>query len=272
MGETSSNPTSAPALDPAARVSPARKDASGVLVHDVQSPFQGGTTHIRVLLPERMEPARRYRVMYVLPVEAGEGKQFGDGLAEVRKLGLHNTHQLICVAPTFSHLPWYADHPTDPHIRQEAFFLRVVVPSVEARYPARAEPAGRLLLGFSKSGWGAWSLLLRHPDVFARAAAWDAPMMLDAPGLYGSGGIFATRANFDRYRIPALLAALPPGALGKDPRLALLGYGNFRKEHQALHAKLLALKIPHRYADGPRRPHDWSSGWLAEAAAFLAGQ
>jgi S-formylglutathione hydrolase FrmB len=270
MAETPS-PTTAPALDPAARVSSAQKDASGVLVHAVESPFQAGTTKLRVLLPDRLEPARRYRVMYVLPVEAGEGKQFGDGLAEVRKLGLHNTHQLICVAPTFSHLPWYADHPTDPHIRQETYFLRVVVPAVEAHYPATPERAGRLLLGFSKSGWGAWSLLLRHPDVFAKAVAWDAPMMLDRPGFYGSGGIFATQATFDRYLIPALLAALPGGALGEDDRLALLGYGNFRKEHQALHDKLLSLKIPHRYADGPKRKHDWSSGWIEEAVAFLVG-
>jgi hypothetical protein len=210
--------------------------------------------------------------MYVLPVEAGDGMQFGNGLAEVRKLGLHNKHQLICVAPTFWHLPWYADHPTDPHIRQETYFLRVVVPAVEARYPALAAPSGRLLLGFSKSGWGAWSLLLRHPEMFGKAAAWDAPMMLDAPGYYGSGGIFATRDNFDQYRIPALLARLPAGELGKDPRLALLGYGNFRQEHQTLHEKLLALKLPHLHADGPRRTHHWSSGWIAEAVAFLAEQ
>ena len=226
MAETSSNPAASPAtatssptsglaLDPAARISPAQKDTCGVLVHSVESPFQAGTTKIRVLLPDRPAPASRYRVMYVLPVEAGEGRRFGDGLDEVRKLGLHNTHQLICVAATFSHVPWYADHPADPHIRQESYFLRVVVPAVEARYPARPEQAGRLLLGFSKSGWGAWSLLLRHPDMFAKAAAWDSPMMLDGPGLYGSGGIFLTQDNFDKHRIPALLSALPAGGLGK---------------------------------------------------------
>ena len=37
-------------------------------------------------------------------------------------------HKAIFVAPTFSHLPWYADHPSDASIRQETYFLKVVVP------------------------------------------------------------------------------------------------------------------------------------------------
>ena len=42
------------------------------------------------------------------------------------------------VAPTFSHLPWYADHPTKPEIRQETYFLKVVVPFIDKTYPVRA--------------------------------------------------------------------------------------------------------------------------------------
>src|SRR5262249_30394543 len=144
-------------------------------------------------------------VVYVLPVEARDGRRYGDGLAEVRRQDLHNRYGAIFVAPTFSHLPWYADHPTDREIRQESYFLKVVVPSVESRYPARTDLGGRLLLGFSKSGWGAFSLLLRHPDAFGRAAAWDAPLVMDRMGRYGSGDIFGTPENFEAYRLTNLL-------------------------------------------------------------------
>ena len=109
---------------------------------------------------------------------------------------------IIFVFPTFSDLPWYADHPTNPAIRQEMYFMKVVVPFVEASYPASDE---RLLLGFSKSGWGAWALLLRHPDVFRRAAAWDAPLMMEQVGKYGTSGIFGTQKNFEQYRPADLL-------------------------------------------------------------------
>jgi hypothetical protein len=52
-------------------------------------------------------------------------------------------------------------------------------------------------------------------------------------------------------------------------RLALLGYGHFRAAHQAAHALMDRLKIAHDHRDGPKRKHDWHSGWVAEAVEFL---
>jgi len=252
----------------AVSVAPARKDADGVMVHEVRSPYQAGTTLIRVLLPEKLEPGRKYPVVYVLPVEAGTESRYGDGLKEVQKLGLPDRLGAVFVAPTFSHIPWYADHPTRPEVRQQSYLLKVVVPFVEKTYPVRAEPGGRLLLGFSKSGWGAWSLMLRHPDVFGRAAAWDAPLVWAGPGKYGSGDIFGTAENFAGYRVTTLLEGNAAG-LRRGKRLILLGYGNFRTEHQQAHALLERLKVPHEYRDGPARTHDWHSGWVKEAAELL---
>ena len=159
----------------------------------------------------------------MLPVEAGNESRYGDGLLEVKKDDLQNRYEAVFVAPTFSHLPWYADHPTDPEIRQEAYLLKVVLPFVEKQYPVRhdAERAARCS-GFSKSGWGAFSLLLRHPDVFGRAAAWDAPLMMDAPGKYGSGDIFGTKENFEEYQITKLLEQRAAD-LKSGKRLVLLG-------------------------------------------------
>lgn len=256
---------SAPA---AVQVSEARPDEHGFLVHTVRSEYQSGPTQIKVLLPDRLEEGRRYPVLYVLPVEAGEGTRWGDGLVEVKTHDLANRHGLIGVLPTFSQLPWYADHPTDPGIRQESYFLRVVVPAVERRYPAIAAPEGRLLLGFSKSGWGAFSLILRNPQTFGKAAAWDAPLIEDRPARFGMGPIFGTQENFEHYRIPALLAKQADAFRGK-PRLVLTGYDNFRSHHVETHARLVALGIPHAYRDGPRREHQWHSGWLPEAVALL---
>jgi hypothetical protein len=265
-GEEPTAPTDVPF-----RVSEAEQEEQGFLVHRVRSPYQSGPTKIKVLLPDRLEEGRRYRVLYVLPVEAGDGTRWGDGLLEVKKHDLHNRHQLICVLPTFSGLPWYADHPTDPGIRQESYFLRVVVPLVERRYPAAAGPEGRLLVGFSKSGWGAFSLLLRHPQVFGRAAAWDAPLAEDRPKRFGMGPIFGTQENFEHYRIEALIDK-QADVLRRKRRLVLTGYGNFREHHVRIHERLVAQRIPHVYRDGPRREHGWHSGWLPEAVDLLVGK
>lgn len=240
----------------------------GCLVHAVQSKFQRGTTEIRVLLPEARVPGEQFRVVYVLPVEAGRESRYGDGMAEVRMSDLANQQRVIFVAPTFSHLPWYADSADDPEIRQETYFLKVVVPFVERTYAAKAEASGRLLLGFSKSGWGAWSLLLRHPDLFGKAAAWDAPLAMEELGKYGTRPIFGTPENFGQYRVADLLRA-KAAEVKEGKRLILTGYGNFRAEHERTHALLDELKIDHKYRDGPLRKHDWHSGWVAEAVELL---
>ena len=257
--------------DEGVSISVAKKVDSGVLVHEVRSPYQAKPTQIRVLLPSKVEKGKTYPVVYVLPVEAGTENRYGDGLKEVQKLDLHNKLSAVFVAPTFTHLPWYADHPTKPEIRQESHLLKVVIPFVDKTYPVVARADGRLLLGFSKSGWGAWSLLLRNSDVFGRAAAWDAPLMLDKPGKYGSGDIFGTADNFDGYRVSKLLEA-NADKLQTEKRLILLGYGNFRAEHQQAHALLDKLKVAHEYRDEPDRKHDWHSGWVKEAAELLIGK
>lgn len=182
------------------KISEARRETTGILLHSVSSPYQNGKIAIRVLLPDRMEQSERYTVVYVLPVEAGNETRWGDGLVEVMKNDLHNKHRVIFVAPTFSQLPWYTDHPTNPLVRQETYFTEIVVPFVERTYAASQKAEDRLLLGFSKSGWGAWSLLLRHPQTFGRAAAWDAPLIVDRLGKYGTNEIFGTQENFERYR------------------------------------------------------------------------
>ncbi len=252
-------------------VAEAKKDQHGILVHEVRSPYQAGNTEIRVLLPDRLEKGQHYPVVYVLPVEAGTANRYGDRLLEVQKHDLANHHRAIFVAPTFSHMPWYADHPTNYAIRQETYLLKVVLPLVEKTYPVQANADGRLLLGFSKSGWGAYSLLLRRPDLFGRATAWDAPLMMDLPNRYGMGDIFGSQANFEQHQITRLLERQADELRGRK-RLILLGYGNFRDHHQKAHALMEKLKINHEYQDGPARKHEWGSGWLPEAVRLLVAE
>jgi hypothetical protein len=111
-------------------------------------------------------------------------------------------------------------------------------------------------------------LLLRHPELFGKAAAWDAPVAMKEPNRYGMGPIFGTQQNFERYEILAALARRAE-TLRSSERLGLFGYGNFRDQHQAVHARMVELQIAHAYHDGPKREHIWESGWIAEAVEFL---
>jgi hypothetical protein len=243
-------------------------DASGVLVHRVRSAYQAGETEIRVLIPPDLAADEKCRVLFVLPVEPGMGQRWGDPMVELQKLQIPARYRLICVYPTFSDWPWYADHPSDGAIRQETYFIQVVLPMIQRTYPVQDGRAGRLLVGFSKSGWGAFALLLRHPDLFDRAAAWDAPLNKQAPDQFGMDKIFATQENFARYQLSRLLVERAAD-VRDGQRLIHLGFGNFREHHRAFEQLLLQHQITHFYHDGPHREHHWSSGWLPEAIELL---
>lgn len=245
--------------------------AADPVVHKLHSTRQASVTTVGVLMPDIVpnnnEP--RLRAIYILPVEAGDGTRWGDAIAEVKKHDLHNKHNVVCVFPTFADLPWYADHPENPQLQQEAYLLQDVLPLVEKHYPVREDREGRLLVGFSKSGWGAWSLLLRHPDLFHRAAAFDAPMMMDAPGKYGSGPVFGTVENFRKYQITRLLEERAAELRNDPARMMLIGQGNFRAEHLKINEQLEAAKTPFTWVEGPLREHSWHSGWMPEAFQWL---
>jgi hypothetical protein len=257
------------AADPV--ISGAKKADHGFVVYNVQSEYQAGTTQIFVRAPAKLKGGPLL-ALYVLPVEPHDEKRWGDARAEIARLNIAdrygNGFGVVCIFPTFSHLPWFADHPSDPLIRQETYLLKVVLPFIERTYPVGTDRFSRALIGFSKSGWGAWTLLLRHPDMFLRAAAWDAPMTMDVPR-YGMAPIVGTLENFERYRVNTLLRER--GAqLGNEPRLMLAGWDFYRGETQRARKLMQELKIPHVYRNGPQRKHHWNSGWMADLAPWVA--
>jgi len=245
---------------------PAPGPPDPILIHPLDSPHQDRQVTLKVLLPQDRPPGRKFPLILVLPVEKQGDKQYGDGIGEIHKKNLHNRYPAIYVEPTFAQLPWYADHPTNPRIAQESHLIKVVLPFVDKTYPVEKDQ--RFLLGYSKSGWGAFSLILRHPDLFQKAVVWDAPLMMDQPGLYGSGPIFGTADNFQSYQVSRLLRKADP-SFRQTNRLTLLGYGNFRKEQIQAHDLMNSLKIQHTYRDGPYRVHDWHSGWVEDALTHL---
>jgi hypothetical protein len=249
------------------RVAGPTTDANGFVVYSVRSPYQRTTTSVRVLLPSHYSPDAWYRVIYVLPCEAGNGTWYGDGLLTVKSAGLHETRNTIFVAPTFSDLPWYCDNASNSRIWQETYFRDVVVPMIEHLYPVTARPEGRLLMGFSKSGYGAWSMLLRNPGLFGRATAWDSPLAMTRPR-FGFAPILGSAQNFENYRISSLLGSAAPLLRDQPPRLFLSGYSYLRSHLRAIDRLMNRLGIPHVYDPGTFAWHRWGR-WVNRAVDYL---
>jgi hypothetical protein len=242
-------------------------------VFNITSPYVNGRNAVQVLLPDKIEAGRTYRTLYVLPVEPGIGGQYGDGLAEIRKANAHNRYSLICVTMAFDTSPWYGAHACNKSIRHEDHVKHVVVPLIENRFPASGKPADRLLIGFSKSGWGAISLLLRDPDFFGAACSWDAPLMMTEKNpKWGSKEYFGNSLQMVPY-VPSTLVERQATKLAKgEQRLTVLGHELFGADTRAFHKLLIKLRVPHRFDAGLKFKHTWNSGWVSKALEVFLGE
>ena len=247
------------------------KNANGFTTYTVNSPYQGRATQIEVLPPDSTKPGALYPVLYLLPVNDGIMNQWGSGIVEARRHDIHNRFSVICVSPEYDYTPWYGDHPSDPTLRQESYLLDVVMPLIEERYPVIPGKDGRLLLGFSKSGFGAITIALRNLDTIGKAAAWDAPLMMRIPlqDQEEMLHVFATQESFDPYCVPSLverhLATLQAG----PPRLVLVSNGNGGGSVSELHTFLAERGVPHRFFIDEKREHTWTSDWLPVVAGLI---
>jgi len=248
---------------------------SKIIEHRISSPYQASETTLRVLSPDQIVEGRLYRTLYVLPVREESDERHGQGLQEIRDLDIPNRYDVICIAPAFSEMPWYNDHASDSERQDESHLLKTIIPFVEANYPVRTDAEGELLLGFSKSGWGALSLLLRHPDTFGKAAAWDTGIRVDLGPIEEADRtermmqFWGSAENFAHYRLSNLVKS-HGSKLGPNARIFYYVPAGVRAAGGAkLHQLMIENELPHRYLFEPPRRHSWTSGWIPESVEFL---
>lgn len=211
-----------------------------------------------VLCPARMLPETP--LVFILPVEKQGEARYGCPEQLLAQTATADRLGACLAFPQFAQTPWYADHPAGT-VRQEHEMTGAALEAAQSAAGRRFAPAQRLLAGFSKSGWGAFSLLLRNSTVFGMAAAWDAPFLNERLDRWDLADVFGSAENLRRHTLPYLLAQ------GCEPflqaaRLVLHGYNLFRADLEAAHALLQAHQVPHRFRDDCLAPHAWDMTWL----------
>ena len=247
-------------------------DANGVKYYPVTSVFQGSQQQtVRVLEPTNPVQGMPRRLLYVLPVETGipaVDSTWSDGFEQLRMLDVPNRFNMTLISPSFNYEPWYGDNVMDATRRMESFIIVDLVPFGDTF--AQGSIPQRYLIGFSKSGNGVLTLILRHPRVFNAAAAWDSPAQLsDLSTFDGLPLNFGTQANFDLYNIPTLVSS-NADAFQQQNRLWISGdQAAWTADMISLHNQLTTASIPNTWVQGGVRTHSWSSGWLDGAVTDL---
>jgi hypothetical protein len=246
-------------------------DSNGVASYDVTSADNGyGTQVLRVLAPTKPAAGVPHNFLYVLPVEAGLGTQYGDGLETLRALNAQNEYNLTIIEPSFGIEPWYADNPTDSNLRYERFMTEDLLPWATTNLAVSGHEQN-WLIGFSKSGIGGQDLL-KHPDVFALAASWDFPADMSTYDQYGtsSAASYGTDANFQaNYRLTRAFVDARKAPFVGSNRIWIGGYSAFRTDMSDYDSLLTSEGIAHG-TEAPRfDAHRWDSGWVPIALTTL---
>jgi len=251
----------------------------GTVCYTVTSDYQKGPNKLEVLLPDKVEPGRKYPVLYVLPVNTGTDGTWGSGIVELQKLDVQNRYGVMVVAPAYDVEPWYGDMPkpsdaSQPWIRQQGYITDVVIPFIDKEFPTETEK-GRYLITFSKGGFGGLGLLLRNPNLFYKSAVDDCADPIPSSVIFNTWGMVAsygTLANFDEnFNLVRLLHTeqVQKALAGNDRRVILLAgslnYGGVNIIRQSLDDS----KIAYAFMAFPGMGHSWNAGWLSPAVNAL---
>ena len=149
---------------------------------------QDSSSCLQVLLPDAANTSWTKRkqtsslpLLLALPVEQNvpgftddpkkDRAKYGNGLEEIKKANFHNEQGYIVASMSFPHTPWFADNLiSNGSIMQEKFILATIIPILQQQFNISKEIK---LIGFSKSGWGALTLLSRYPSIFRSITVWQ---------------------------------------------------------------------------------------------------
>ena len=251
-------------------------DANGVRLYDLTWNILGGHPFaVRVLAPDHPSTNYAHSFLFALPVEGGLAQSnWGSGLDELRQLNVQNQYDATIIEPIFPIDPWYADNPIDPTIDFETFTATLLPAWVKSNF-ATSGTEENLLIGFSKSGYGALDLLFKHPSVFDGAAAWDFPADMAAYDTFGSSssGDYGSDANFQaNYRMTASFVNTWKAPFTTEDRIWISEGSVFPIQVADFDALLTSQGVLHTLSTTQTNDaHNWYGGWVSDAVAGLYG-
>ena len=161
------------------------------------APPQAGTVHERLVLDSEVMGAPVHYTVYLPPDYGTSSRSYpivyllhGYSDDDTGWVQMGQMNRILDAAIADGTLPpmvvvmpdggvsWYIDS-ADGEVPWESMFLQELMPHVEAGYRVRDARRFRAIAGLSMGGWGALTLSMRHPDLFAGAAAFSAAVFAD---------------------------------------------------------------------------------------------
>jgi enterochelin esterase-like enzyme len=256
----------------------------------VKSATLGKEVEYSIYLPSDYETSnRRYPVLYLLHGYTDDETawtQFGEAnLIADRLLQAGEIPSMIIVMPDAG-VSWYVNS-ADGKVLYEDFFIKELIPHVDATYRSRSSKEFRAVAGLSMGGHGSLIMAMKHPELFVAAAPLSAGIFTEEEVIampddnwnrvfgppYGKdlkGKERLTPHLFQNW-ILKIVESANADDLKKVAYYIDCGDGDFLiKGNMALHAALIDKKVPHefRVRDGEHNWDYWRTA-LPEVLKFV---
>ncbi len=127
-----------------------------------------------------------------------------------------------------------------------------------------------VLIGFSKSGLGAWNIACAIPDLVCGTIIFDAPVATVDRQRYDAGSFYNTDsewlADLPIHTVSKFRAAMP-----ETHSLVLVSGEAFHSDMHALSQALSGSGVEHMFLPRPYLAHHWTSGWIEEGLDAIIG-
>ncbi|MCM3869904.1 MAG: esterase family protein [Pyrinomonadaceae bacterium] len=154
----------------------------GVEHSGLQSKSMGVEVGFNVYLPPGYtENQQRYPTIYFLHGAGGNENSDAEGFSSLVRSAIEKNKigPVIVVFPNGG-MSGYINESC-PKLRYETFFIKELVPHIDAKYRTIKSRMARSIGGFSMGGGGAMGLALKHPDLFCSASSWAAALLGSCP-------------------------------------------------------------------------------------------
>lgn len=197
-------------------------------------------------------------VVYLLH---GHGGWYANWLLRIPELKSYaDSYKLMIVCPDGGYNSWYLDSPVDSTVRFETYISKEVPEYIDAHYPTISDRKARAITGLSMGGHGGLYLGFRHADVFGACGSMSGgvdlrPFSKNWQLTEKLGDTLNHAHNWKNFSVITVVENKP-----NDSLAIIIDCGTedfFYTVNNALHEKMVMLKIPHEYIERPGK-HDWA--------------
>lgn len=225
----------------------AKVDTVAIATSNIVSPAKAV-----VITPDAKADGRTFPTVYILH---GYGGDYADWTNLIRKdlPSLADKYGFIMVMPD-GRDSWYWDSTQNPSMQMETFFVKDLVPFIDANYPTQKDASKRAITGLSMGGHGALWLAIRHSDIWGNAGSMSGgldirPFASKWKMMQAIGPMDTNSKSWDNHTVINLVNSLKPGQLNLTIDCGVDDF--FIEVNRDVHKALVNAKIPHDYTEHP---------------------